>query len=55
MDGYQLATMKAKNLVPSEDPRKFYYKLDGIHLVFEDDKLIGWYCPDGPMEEGINS
>lgn len=51
----KIALMKTKNIVPSEDPRKFYYKLDGIYLVFEDDKLVGWYCPDGPMEEGTNS
>lgn len=25
--------------------RKFYIELDGIHLIFEDEKIAGWYRP----------
>lgn len=44
------ARARTKNLILSDDVRKFYYNLDGIYLVFEDDELVGWYCPDGPLE-----
>ena len=27
------------------DERKMYYQLDGINLIIEDGKLIGWYKP----------
>lgn len=26
--------------------RKFYVDVDNIRLVYEDDKLVGWYRPD---------
>ena len=47
----KIETANLKNIVLTDDDRKFYYNLDGIHLVFEDDRLVGWYCPDGPFEE----
>ena len=37
--------MYDKNIIFVSD-RKFYYELDGIRLVYEDDKLVGWYRPD---------
>lgn len=32
-----------KKIIVSES--KFYYEIDGIRLIFENDKLIGWYNP----------
>lgn len=42
--------LSSKNIFKSDklvyvDERKMYYKLDGINLIIEDDKLIGWYKP----------
>lgn len=30
--------------------RKYYVVLDKIHLVYEDDKLVGWYNPTQEVE-----
>lgn len=37
--------MDEKRIIFVSD-RKYYYELDGIRLVIEDDKLVGWYRPD---------
>ena len=34
--------------------RKYYYELDGIRLVIEDDKIVGWYRPDIEEEQNEN-
>lgn len=31
--------------IRSTDPRKYYIELDGIRLVIEEGKLVGWYRP----------
>lgn len=46
-------TMRLVAFAAEDDDRKFYYDIDGIRLVFEDDELAGWYCLDGPMEGGL--
>lgn len=33
------------------DDRKYYVELDKIHLVYEDDKLVGWYNPSAEEVE----
>ena len=27
------------------DERKYYIEIDQIRLIYEDDKLVGWYRP----------
>lgn len=27
------------------DERKYYIEIDCIRLIYEDDKLVGWYRP----------
>jgi hypothetical protein len=27
------------------DGRKYYIEIDQIRLIYEDDKLVGWYRP----------
>lgn len=34
-----------KRFIPVSE-RKYYFELDGIRLVIEDDKIVGWYRPD---------
>lgn len=31
--------------------RKYYVELDQIRLIYEDNKLVGWYRPDTEEEE----
>lgn len=33
-----------KKIIVNE--RKYYVELDKIHLIYEDDKLVGWYRPN---------
>ena len=33
-----------KKIIVNE--RKYYIEIDQIRLIYEDDKLIGWYKPD---------
>ena len=35
--------MKMKKIVISES--KYYLEFDGIRLIYEEEKLIGWYVP----------
>ena len=41
---------KMKKIIVNE--RKYYVELDKIHLIYEDDKLVGWYRPDIEEVEG---
>ena len=38
-----------KKIIVNE--RKYYVELDKICLVYEDDKLVGWYNPNGEEAE----
>ena len=35
--------MKTKKIVVSEN--KYYLEFDGIRLIYEESRLIGWYMP----------
>ena len=35
--------MKTKKIVVSEN--KYYLEFDGIRLIYEENRLIGWYMP----------
>lgn len=35
--------MKIEKIIISDS--KYYLEFDGIRLIFEDEKLVGWYRP----------
>ena len=35
--------MKTKKIVVSEN--KYYLEFDGIRLIYEENRLVGWYMP----------
>jgi hypothetical protein len=39
-----------KKIIVNE--RKYYVELDKIHLIYEDDKLVGWYNPNADDVDG---
>ena len=38
--------MKSMGKIIFVNGHKFYYEFDGIRLIYEDNRLTGWYNPE---------